>query len=99
MPRGGINSGTPQPTWNFGKTCTIRIPEALKDTIYKLARIVDINNGNVLLLSNDEYKYLIKTLNEGLDTPSNNGTKSKKAIKKALEILKDPESLEILSGD
>jgi len=41
MPRGGRRSTTWKPTWNHGKTRTIRVPIVLAESILNLARILD----------------------------------------------------------
>lgn len=42
MPRGGCREGSgSKSTWNYGKTKTIRIPEALVDRVLEYARKLD----------------------------------------------------------
>lgn len=43
--RGGYRENAPKPTWNYGKTTTMRVPIALKDELLKIAREMD-KGGN-----------------------------------------------------
>lgn len=42
MPRGGYRVGAgSKPTWNCGKTKTIRVPELLADRVLEISRLLD----------------------------------------------------------
>jgi hypothetical protein len=42
MPRGGRREGAGgKPTWNYGKTKPVRVPEALAEKVLEIARIID----------------------------------------------------------
>jgi len=43
MPRGGFRQGAGgKPSWNYGKTKVIRVPEALADHLLEIARALDL---------------------------------------------------------
>lgn len=41
MPKGGRRSTTWAPAWKSGKTTVIRVPEALKERLMEIARLLD----------------------------------------------------------
>lgn len=48
MPRGGYREGSGgKPSWSYGKTKVIRVPEALADKILEIARILDADGSLV----------------------------------------------------
>lgn len=75
-------------SWNFGKTCTIRVPLALKRQVIKVARHLD-NGGEIILsdkvveinsnkkpesiLSQDKVSEIIKTLKHGITSKKQGG--------------------------
>lgn len=56
MPRGGKREGAGgKPSWNYGKTKVIRIPEVMAEKILEIARFLDsLKSFDAVILSNIE---------------------------------------------
>jgi len=50
--RGGHRPNTPTPSWNHGKTTTMRVPIALKDKLMEIAREMDEKGSSEALSQN-----------------------------------------------
>ena len=100
MPRGGRRSTTWSPTWNLGKTTTIRIPIAISQELLQIARKIDdgnldpnsllqgeIDTSNALL--QDKINRAIEFLKQGLQINGNAGRAIKMRIYWAIAVLKD----------
>lgn len=86
MPRGGFREGASTPTWNKGKTQTIRVPIALAKDLIKIARAIDegklVNIGDNDL-NIDKLNNLANSVIE--DEAINRKGKDKGVVKRALQ--------------
>ena len=100
MSRGGRRSTTWAPTWNLGKTKTVRIPVAISEELIQIARQIDNGNldPNSLLqgeisspnaLLQDKINRAIKILNQGLQINGNAGRAIKVRISWAIALLEN----------
>lgn len=88
--RGGRHQGTLKPSWNYGKTKTMRVPIALENTIRKLARTIDhFQDDDIMLVPSGNLQEAIRLLEQSLNYKPNAGGKIKTEIKKAIKLLKD----------
>lgn len=80
--KGGYRENSPKPTWNKGRTTTVRVPQALKDDILELARALDedkpvsINSsdsGSTL----DQLKEVVKEYRDLLESKPTRGKSDK----------------------
>lgn len=87
MPKGGRRKGTRTPTWNTGKTTTIRIPVALKEEVLQLVRTLDELDSKGQLIDEETYIKIIEILQYSLTLPANKGGAIKEQIKEVLALL------------
>jgi len=80
MPRGGArpNSG-PDPSWQHGRTTTVRIPRNLKSRFLSLAREIDV--------SPDAIDIALEHLQHSLTIRANTGGAIKTQVREAIRIL------------
>lgn len=82
---GGAGRGQgPKPKWNTTPTNAIRVPEEFIPDLLEIARAWDEgkNPKNVIPLND-----IRKLLAEALEQPNNNGSRVKRKVREALELL------------
>jgi len=90
MPRGGLREGAGlRPTWNRGKTQTIRVPIVLADRLLEIARKLDSSEVSNSVTESDRLDLAgaIALLDEALTLKPNAGGAIKAKIRQALTLL------------
>lgn len=88
MPRGGIHKGTLKPTWNAGKTISIRVPMAKKEEIISMARAIDAIEGEAMVIEKESFLKAIALLENALELKANAGGAIKDKVREVLLLIK-----------
>lgn len=88
MPRGGIHKGTLKPTWNAGKTTSVRVPMSKKDEIISMARAIDAIEGEAMVIEKESFLKAIALLENALELKANSGGAIKDKVREVLLLIK-----------
>jgi hypothetical protein len=85
--RGGRHKGTLKPTWNAGKTTSIRIPESKKAEIKAILRTMDLLNWEFEIVPLATMEVIREKLKEGATIPANKAGRLKEIVRELTALL------------